>query len=434
VNLEELVRAALAEEAAAEPDETGAYDRFLRRRRRGALLAAASTGLAVALVLALAVGVGVLVRGGRGDGQVAGPVRPAPTTGPSPAPTTLPRPPTETTRPAPPAVPVSPTGVVRRERQGFELTLPEGWKVDQEDTRTYYQLGQAWLVISPGGRHVGMDERGMTIHTAVTLPSEFPGRPVKGHDNLGGQSFSTLSGHRSSGRRPDGRVWTMGDQGGLVTYMIAWPYRCGPADQCPEAAPWRVLQLDVGGTGRQEGLEVRRLARQLVDSIRPITNALAPTGTAVAEEAGLFADAPVVVGRGGQGDYTWEMRARKGSGTEYWIETDRQDGGLLMGELFYESERNKLVAWIHCSPSKEQVTAMLVSGFGPEKTAKVRLEVQGRPPVEVPTFRKPGFPFAFWVVAPLPPDARPVAFTALDVGGRQLARGTGFAGYASGCR
>jgi hypothetical protein len=433
VNLEELVRAALAEEAATEPTETGAYERFLRRRRRHAV-AAASTGLAVALVLALAVGTGLLAGGGGGTGQVAGPVNPAPTTGPPTASTALPQGPTETTRPAPPPVPVSPTGVVRRERQGFELTLPRGWGVDQSSTRSYYQLGQPWLVISPGGRPVSADERQITVHTAVTLPSEFPGRPVKGRDDLGGQSFSTLSGQRSSGRRPDGRAYNLGDQGGILTYMVAWPYRCGPVDQCPEAAPWRVLQLDVGGTGGQEGLEVRRLARQLVDSIRPITNALPPTGAVVAEEPGLFADEPVVVGRGGQGDYAWEMRVRKGSGQEYWIETDRQNGDLLMGELFSESDRHRLVAWIHCTPSKERVTAVLVSGFGPEAAAKVRLEVQGRPPVEVPTFHKEGFPFAFWVVAPLPPDARPLAFSGLDAAGHRIGRETQFAGYPKGCR
>jgi hypothetical protein len=323
---------------------------------------------------------------------------------------------------------------VRRERQGFELTLPEGWKVDQVSTRTYAQFGQPWLVISPGGRRVSADELQITVHTAVTLPSQYPGRPVKGRDDLGGQSFSTASGHRSSGRRPDGRAYILGDQGGILTYMIAWPYRCGPADECPEAAPWRVLQLDVGGTGGQEGLAVRRLVRQLVDSIRPVTNALPPAATAVAEEPGLFADAPVVAGRGGQGDYAWEMRVRKGSGQEYWIETDRQNGDLLMGELFYESDRDRLVAWIHCMPSKERVTAVLVSGFGPEATAKVRLEVQGQPPVEVPTFRRQGFPFAFWVVAPLPPDAKPLALTALDAGGREIGRGTEFAGYPNGCR
>jgi hypothetical protein len=433
MNLEELVRTALAEEVRAEPDETGAYDRFLHRRRRRAVAAAASTGLAVVLVLALAVGAGLLVRrGGGGSGTVAGPA----TTQPTPGPTTslLPPPAPQTTLPAPPPVPVSAGGVVRRERQGFELTLPEGWNVDQVATASYAQWGQSWLVISPGGRLVGMNERGVTIHTAVTPPSEYPGGPVKGHDDLGGQSFSTLSGRRSSGRRPDGRAYTVGDQGGLVTYMIAWPYRCQPADQCPEAGPWRVLQLDVGGTGGQEGLAMRRLARRLVDSIRPITNALPPAGAVVQEEAGLFADAPVVVGRGGEGDYAWELRARKGSGRQYWIETDRQNGDLLMGELFDESERDKMVAWIHCMPSKERVTATLVSGFAPEAAAKVRLEVRGQAPVEVPTFRKEGFPFAFWAVAPLAPDAKPLAFTGLDAAGKEIGRGTDFGGYAGGCR
>jgi hypothetical protein len=42
-------------------------------------------------------------------------------------------------------------------------------------------------------------------------------------DDFGGQSFSTVSGHRSTGRRPDGRAWVSGDQGGLVMHMIAWP-------------------------------------------------------------------------------------------------------------------------------------------------------------------------------------------------------------------
>jgi hypothetical protein len=430
VNLEELVRAALAEEASAEPAETGAYERFLRRRRRRAV-AAASTGLAVALVVALAVGAALVVGGG--TGKVANPATPAPTSASTrpPVPTLKPPPP-ETTLPAPPPVPVSPGGVVHRERQGFELTLPEGWEVDQSITRDYAQFGQPWLVVSPGGRTPAGDDRRITIHTAVTQPSRYPGKPVKGHDDLAGQSFSPLSGHRTEGRRPDGRAYAVGDQGALVTYMIAWPYRCQPADQCPEAGPWRVLQLDVEGAGGQEGLKVRRLARGLVDSIRPVTNALPPGGTLVEEEPGLFADAPVVVGHGGKGDYAWEMRARKGSGHDYWIETRRQDGELYMGELF-SSQDDHDVAWIHCAPSKKRVTATLVSGLASEQVAKVRLEVEGRPPVEVAAFRKQGIPFAFWVVAPLPPDARPLAFTSFDAAGQQVAKGTSFAGYADGC-
>jgi hypothetical protein len=285
-------------------------------------------------------------------------------------------------------------------------------------------------VISPGGRPVSATEdRRITIFTAVTLPSEYPGKPAKGNDNLGGQSFSTLSGARSSGRRGDGRAFTVGDQGGIVGYLIAWPYRCGSGSPCPEAARWRVLRLDVEGTGRQEGLKVRRVARQVVESIRPITNALAPTGPPVAEEPGLFADAPEVVGRGGQGDYAWEIQARKGSGQDYWIDTLHQNGDLFIGEVFTKPARDEVVAYIHCAPSRERATAMLVTGIGSEAVAKVVLQLQGQPSVEVATFRKKKFPFTFWVVAPLPPEARPLSFTSFDAAGRQIAKGTAFAGF-----
>jgi hypothetical protein len=89
VNLEELVRAALTTQASAEPEEAGAYDRFLRHRRRRAWQAVGSAGLAVAVVLGLVVG-GAWLLGGRQRGAV---------TGPTPL-----------------------TGPVRYPRQGFELT------------------------------------------------------------------------------------------------------------------------------------------------------------------------------------------------------------------------------------------------------------------------------------------------------------------------
>jgi hypothetical protein len=430
VNLEELVRAALAEEARAEPSEAGAYDRFARRRQRYAWRAAASAGLAVALVLALAVG-GVWALRGLG-GDAVRPVMPAPTTVVAPRETRV-----ETTLPAPTTVPVSGAGVVRVPRQGFELTLPEGWKVDQETTRGYHQFGQPWLVISPRGLPVSAtrDER-ITIHTAVTLPSEYPGRPAAGKDDdLPGQSFSTLSGRRSSGRRPDGLAYTVGDQGGMVSYMIAWPYRCAAGTGCSKSARWRVLQLDVEGTGRQEGLKVRALARRLVESIRPITNALPPAGaSSVPEEAGLFPDGPVVVGRGGQGDYAWEVRARKGSGQDYWIEWARQDGELWYGGLYQRPSRTEQQASVFCAPSEKRATAALISGYGSSAVARVVVEVEGQPAVEVPVFRHRRFPFTFWVLAPLPPEARALSFTSFDAGGRQLARTTDFAGWPGGCR
>jgi hypothetical protein len=433
VNLDDLVRAALAEEAGAEPDEAGAYDRFLRHRRRRAAAAAASAGLAVALVLALAVGGVWLVRDLGGDG-LTGPVS-APTGAPASRSVPGPAGP-ETTLPAPPPVPVSGAGVVRIERQGFELTLPEGWKVDQKTTSTYHQFGQPWLVISPGGRPVSAtDERRITIHTAVSMPSQYPGKPVKGKDDLAGQSFDTLAGRRSSGRRADGRAFTTGDQGSIVSHMIAWPYRCAPGSSCPEAARWRVLRLDVEGAGRQEGLKVRAVALRLVEAIRPITNAL-PPGLAppMAEETGLFPGGPVVIGRGGQGEYAWEVRARKASGQDFWIETTHQDGRLWSGELYREPGPLEQQATIYCVPSRERATAMVVSGYGSEAVAKVVVELEGRPSVEAPILRHKGFPFTFWVLAPVPVDVLPKAFASFGADGRQLARSTDFAGYPGGCR
>jgi hypothetical protein len=427
MNLEELVREALAEEARTEPDEAGVYDRFLRNRRRGALRAAASAGLAVGLVLALAIGTALVVRGG---GRIAGPLGPGPTTAGTPA-STRARGPVQTTLAAPSSVPVSAAGVVRRERQGFELALPDGWGVDQPTTRSYYERGQPWLVLSPGGTTFAADDpRRMTIFTAVVEPRDYPGR-VAGDPapHLAGQSFSPLSGRRSEGRRPDGRAFAVGDEGGLVHYAIAWPYRCAPGEACPAAAPFRVIRMEVEGTDGQEGRKLRTLVRGLVESIRPITNALPPGGQAVAEEPSLFADAPEVVGRGGQGDYAWEIQARKGSGQDYWIELRHQSGDLWYGGSYQKPARTEQQAMIHCAPSRERATAMVVEGYGSEAVAKVVLELQGQPPVEVATIGKKDYPFAFWVVAPLPPTARPLSFTSFDAAGRRIAKGTSFAGF-----
>jgi hypothetical protein len=437
VSLEELVRAALAEEAKAEPSEAGAYERFLHRRRRDALAVAVSTGLAVALVLALAVGAAVALRGGNGRDGDEGRRPVASATTALAATTTQPAPgPAMTTLPAPPPVSVTADGVVRRERQGFELTLPRGWAVDQSTTRSYYQFGQPWLVISPGGRVItANDQRRMTIFTAVHEPRVYPGRAVGGpRPLLPGQSFGALSGRRSSGRRADGRAFAVGDQGAMLQYAIAWPYQCAAGSPCPEAARWRVLQIDIEGTGGQEGLKVRRVARRLMESIRPITNALAPAGASVPEEPTLFADAPVVVGRGGQGDYAWEIMVRKGSGQDYWTEIRHQNGGLWYGGSYQAPARSEQQAMIHCLPSQKRATAMLVEGYGSEAVAKVVLELRGRAPVEVATFRNQEFPFTFWVVAPLPPDARPLSFTSFDAAGQRIAKDTSFAGYPNGCR
>jgi hypothetical protein len=162
VNLEELARAAMIKQASAEPGEAGAYDRFLRHRRRRAWQAAGSAGLAVALVLTLAVG-GAWLVGGRHQTTVTGPTT---------------------------------TGMIRYPAQGFALAPPAGWQVDQQATQAYHQVQQQWLVLTPSAATHLPGCRSLSIPsspTRSTTPAApgpprtaFSCRPRKRHSRLKG--------------------------------------------------------------------------------------------------------------------------------------------------------------------------------------------------------------------------------------------------------
>jgi hypothetical protein len=394
VNLEELVRAALTTQASAAPEEAGAYDRFLRHRRRRAWRAAGSAGLAVALVLALAVG-GAWLVGGRVSG------------------------------------PVDTTGMVRYPAQGFALTPPAGWQVDQELTRRYRQMQQRWLVLAPVSRGPQARMR-ITVHTAVADPLEYPGRRGTSKDRQllpGSQGMSPLVGRRSSGRRADGRPFAVGKQNGLVTYMVAWPYHCPERASCPPAARWRVLQIEAEGEGAGWP-QVQRVVRRLVETVGPITNAL-PGGPFQPEEPGLFAEPFKLIASGGQGDFVWEASATRRSGTRqgYWAEIHfpRFNGmGSTLGQI-----PGDLQATVMCVPRR----AGVVFGNAPQTVATVRVELAGRPAVTVPTSGDKNLPFTVWVLAPLPLDVQVRAVIGLDATGRQVGRPARPAGVAGAvCR
>jgi hypothetical protein len=387
VNLEELVRAALTTQAAAEPEEAGAYDRFLRHRRRRAWRAAGSAGLAVALVLGLAVG-GAWLVGGRHQGSVTGPAT---------------------------------TGMIRYPAQGFALTLPAGWQVDQELTQGYHQVQQEWLVLAPVRRDP-QARMAITIHTAVADPLEYPGGlgtskdrellpATQGTDGLVGL------GRRSSGRRADGRPFAAGTQDGRVTYMIAWPYHCPGQAPCPPAARWRVLQLEAAGRGAGWP-EVQRVVRHLVETVRPITNAL-PGGPFQPEEPGLFGEPLTTLASGGQGDYVWEASGGRRSAPPggYWVEVHFPKFKGMGSSL--PNVPGDLTATIMCVPQK----AGVIYGAGPQTVVTVRVELAGRPAVRVPTAgRDKNLPFTVWVLAPLPRDVQVRAVIGLDAAGRQVGR------------
>jgi hypothetical protein len=393
VNLEELVRAALATQASAEPEEAGAYDRFLRHRRRRAWRAAGSAGLAVALVLALAVG-GAWLLGGR-HRSVIGPAT---------------------------------TGMVRYPAQGFALTPPAGWQVDQKLT----QMQQQWLVLTPVRRDPQARMQ-IAVHTAVADPADYPGRPGTSKDRQllpGSQGMSPLVGRKSSGRRADGRPFVVGTQHGLVTYMIAWPYHCPGQASCPRAARWRVLQLR--GEGEGAGWpQVQRVVRRLVETVGPITNAL-PNGPFQPEEPGLFAEPFKLIASGGQGDFVWEASAARRSGTQqsYWAEIHfpKFNGmGSTLGQI-----PGDLQATVMCVPHR----AGVVFGNAPQTVVTVRVQLAGRPAVTVPTAgRDQNRPFTVWVLAPLPLDVQVRAVIGLDAAGRQVGRPATPAGVAGAvCR
>jgi hypothetical protein len=385
VNLEELVRAALATQASAEPEETGAYDRFLRHRRRRAWRAAGSAGLAVALVLALAGG-GAWLVGGRHRGSVTGPAT---------------------------------TGMIRYPAQGFALTPPAGWQVDQELTPRYHRMQQKWLVLTPIRRDPQARMQ-ITVHSAVADPLDYPGRPGTSKDRRRlpvDQGMSPLVGRRSSGRRADGRPFAVGTQNGLVTYMIAWPYHCPRQASCPRAARWRVLQLEAEGEGAGWP-EVQRVVRRLVETVVPITNAL-PGGPFQPEEPRLFAEPLQPIASGGQGDFVWEASAAPRSGTQqgYWAEIHfpKFNGmGSTLGQI-----PGDLQATVMCVPRR----AGVVFGNAPQTVVTVRVELAGRPAVTVPTAgRDRNLPFTVWVLAPLPLDVRVRAVVGLDAAGQQVGR------------
>ncbi len=386
MNLEELVRAGLATEAFAEPDEAGAYDRFLRHRRRWAWQAAGSAGLAVTLVLTLIVG-GAWLVGGRHPGTVTGPV--------------------------------ATTGMIRYPQQGFELTPPAGWQVDQERTQLFHQMRQESLVLAPIRRDPRARMRIM-VHTTVAYPADYPGRPETRKDRLElppTQGTSPLVGRKSSGQRADRRPFAVGTQDGLVTYMIAWPYQCPRQASCPPAARWRVLQLDAVGEG-SSWPQVQRVARRLVETVRPITNAL-PGGPFQPEEPGLFADPLKTIATGGQGDYAWEISGggRSAPQEDYWVEIHFPKlGGMGSSIRQVPGESN---ATVLCVPH----TAGLVYGTGPQAAATARVELAGRPAITVPSLgRDKNLPFTVWVLAPLPLDVQVRAVIGLDAAGRQVGR------------
>jgi hypothetical protein len=368
------------------PGEQQAFDRFLRRRARRGRVVAAATGLALVAVL----GAAVLVA--RQVPQVQEPVAPA-------------------------------GGVVRVPEQGFELAVPAGWKVQRQLTGPGASLVGVVLVPRSGQPHGAAIT--VTAHDDQEMTPEQVARYI-------------LELQTGASQRADGRLYTLraGRAGRLASgtgpvgpYVIAWPAwppSCRPlpvpAGQPPACAPAGLRVLLVTGAAAPGDVaavqQVLGVMRGIVDTVRPIGNALPPPGAPTTR---------VLLGKGGSGRGTWEA----------WIEPNPLGIGDPAGLLvrFPRATPRPIWQWQPLEPQSIQRHGvsmthclswlpgadLVLSGLAREDAATVRIELAGRPPVEVATFgRDQPVPWAGFVSPLLPPGAKLERVVALDAAGKTI--------------
>jgi hypothetical protein len=391
------------------PDERGAFDRFLRRRARRARTVVAGACLALVAVLGAASLLPRLLAGR----EVVPAIR--------------------TTR----TVPVPSAGV--------EVPVPAGWTLRTGLVGTRVPVGMAGprdslVQLVPQRQGTGVT---VLVGTAIMSPRQYPGGPPgpdPGASVTGGPGAFELDdagGPLGRGRRPDGRpyVWRTSlraDEAG--EYAIAWPYHCSRTVACPPAAPWRVLVVRGDSLGGDPAVKERVLAvvRLVVDTARPITNALPGGDPAHVDPMVRPVTGRWLLGTGGSGRAAWRayvvqhpteeefelhfpyLERQPGPGGFHAEDIDVR-GMLANGEL---PMMNDCLSWLPQG-------GVILSGLVPENVVLVRVELEGRGPWLFPTFGRDKPPaWAAYVSSPLPADSRLVRVVALDAQDREVATAT----------
>jgi hypothetical protein len=402
--LEDRLRAALRRpENASWPEEGGAFDQFQRRRTRRGRALAARGALALVVVVALAAGI----------------------------PSLLP------SRPVVPATPPITGRPLQVPGGGFEVLVPAGWTEVDQSRRVVHSSGEtgSGAALRPMRRAANTF---VILYTAVLSPVQYPGTEPGGGDpdpsvsaDRATERLEDRGGPLGRGRRPDGRpyVWqqTLLGSNEVAKYAIAWPYHCTPEQACPPAARWRALIVN-GVT--EEGPATRRrvlgMVRRVVDTVRPVTNAL-PGGALGSVDLAI----PPVKGRwqlgtGGGGQGAWEAYVRQGDEDVFELEfpTRRTRSGvgvhaegieptyLVNGEL---GVLRDCLSWL-----RPQVG--LLSGVVPENVTALRIAIAGKPSLTVKAFgHDQPARWAAFVSPPLPRGTRVTRVVALDATGRTVA-------------
>jgi hypothetical protein len=357
------------------PGEREAFNRFLRRRARRGRAVAAAAGLALVVVLGVAV---LVAREQPEDRQTLGPA----------------------------ATPVQVPD------EGFELTVPAGWRVDRKLTGTV-----SWPV--PGGP---------TGVVGVVLASA-TGKPGEATITVRADASHELWGEglwKGSKRRADGRRYLLRPgpgPGDVGQYLIQWP------DFCPlgrsscrrmSASPRTLVVTGTAAPGDTAGRQqVLRAMLRIVATMKPITDGRRPPPFPTVPP-----DTKVLLGKGGSGPSAWEVwiepvRRTAGFSIHFPWQEQREPGkGWHWESLEAESlQRNGLSLFMDCL-SWVPGSGLVLSGLAPEEVATVRIELAGRPPVVTPTFaRDKPIPWVAFVSPPLPAGSKVDRVVALDAAG-----------------
>jgi hypothetical protein len=274
--IERQVKEMFERAAATGPGEAGAYDRFLRHRRRRVVGVVATTSL----VLVLAIGLSLLVPRLLADRRETA-------TGPEPA---------------------RPSAMFSRPDQGFELDLLAGWsppriaKSASSPPVGINTLEDPMVRLELTSPHAGSVE----ISTGLIDP-RFSGQlgiDGGGAAAPGGLDYLRPAGSLSAGQRADGRRFlrTTKRQFGLETadWYVAWPFRCalGPRPTCPAVLRLRVLHVNVMWSKLVTSARMLPAGQRVVEAIRPAGNAVEqaavaghpPCGASGQEQVGTATD------------------------------------------------------------------------------------------------------------------------------------------------
>jgi hypothetical protein len=360
------------------PGEDQAMDRFLRHRARRGRMVVTAAGLALVAVL----GAAVLVAREQ----------------PQDRPTI-----------APPATPVQVPD------EGFQVSVPAGWRVDQKLTGTVSgpvpggPTGIVGVVLAPA--------TGTPAEATITVRAD-------GSNQLWGEALWKGSKRRADGRRyllrPGLRPRDVGQ------YLIQWPDFC-PFDRssCRRTSAWP-RTLVVTGTAAPgdtaANQQVLSAMLRIVATMKPITDSRRPPPAPT-----VPANTRVLLGKGGTGRAAWVARIEpvgRTSGFSIsfpWQQQHEPGKGRHWESLDEESlQRNGLSLFMDCL-SWVPGSGLVLSGLAPEAVATVRIELAARPPVVTPTFaRDKPVPWVAFVSPPLPAGSHVDQVIALDAAGRVI--------------